>query len=78
MCGEGKAVGQGGCPGKHDAKSSWRSQAVVPLPCACGQIVRPVHSIGVVVIQVVNAVLQLITAMAFVNTEDKEADISVQ
>lgn len=40
--------------------------------------IRPVDSIGVVVIQVFNAVLQLIAAVALVNAEDKEADVGIQ
>lgn len=41
-------------------------------------VIRPVDSIGVVVIQVVDAVLQLIAAVALVNAEDKEADVGIQ
>lgn len=43
-----------------------------------GRSLRPVDSIGVVFIQVVNAVLQLVAAMALVNAEDKEADVGIQ
>lgn len=41
-------------------------------------VIRPVDSIGVVVIQVFDAVLQLIAAVALVNAEDKEADVGIQ
>lgn len=43
-----------------------------------GRSLRPVDSIGVVFIQVVNAVLQLVAAMALINAEDKEADVGIQ
>lgn len=43
-----------------------------------GRTLRPVNSIGVKLIQVVNAVLQLIAAMAFVDAQDKEGNVGVQ
>lgn len=41
-------------------------------------VIGPVDSIGVVVVQIFNAVLQLIAAMALVDAEDEEADVGVQ
>lgn len=43
-----------------------------------GEAPRPVDSVGVVLVQVVDAVLQLVAAMALVDAEDKEADVGVQ
>lgn len=38
----------------------------------------PVHGVGVVLVQVVDAVLQLVAAVALVDAEDEEVDVGVQ
>ena len=43
-----------------------------------GRSLGPVDGVGVVFVQVVNAVLQLVAAMALVNAEDKEVDVGIQ
>lgn len=40
--------------------------------------IRPVDSIGMIVVQIFNAVLQLSASMALVNAEYKEADVGIQ
>lgn len=43
-----------------------------------GRSLKPVDSIGMIFIQVVNAVLQLVATMAFIDAEDKEVDVGIQ
>ena len=57
------------------AQSLWASQRA---RAGRGEAPRPVDSVGVVLVQVVDAVLQLVAAMALVDAEDKEADVGVQ
>ena len=57
------------------AQSHWASHR---MRAGRGEAPRPVDSVGVVLVQVVDAVLQLVAAMALVDAEDKEADVGVQ
>lgn len=67
---------------KHQGRTSRKGQRLSRHLASClrhvGRSLRPVDSIGVVFIQVVNAVLQLVAAMALINAEDKEADVGIQ
>lgn len=68
--------------GKYSSRNSLMRRIRASHLASClahvGQTIRPVDSVGVVVIQVVNAVLQLSASMALVNAEDKEADVGIQ
>lgn len=77
---ERRAGHQGQWPRNQQGRSSRRDTALEPwpLPGVWGRALRPVDGVGVVFVQVVDAVFQLVAVMALVNAEDEEDNVGIQ